>query len=146
MGATVDWLLARGLEFYLECNSGLYGTDGLIADAAALSAATGSAYDTVHEKILRELLARGHRVHVALDRKDELGGDVWFEQLAREFFPGEDPVGRRVTQMGDLEVVGVVASVARAQLGEQRKALIYYPLRQMGSGAVAVVVRGALPL
>lgn len=32
--------------------------DALIADAAALSAATGNAYDSVHEKILRALLAK----------------------------------------------------------------------------------------
>jgi putative ABC transport system permease protein len=67
------------------------------------------------------------------------------EQLAREFFPGEDPVGRRIRQNGEAEIVGVVASVARAQLGEKRKALIYYPLRQSPIGAVAVAVRGALP-
>jgi hypothetical protein len=67
------------------------------------------------------------------------------EQLAREYFPGEDPVGRRINQMGDAEIVGVVASVARAQLGEKRKALIYYPLRQRGTYAAAVAVRGALP-
>ena len=67
------------------------------------------------------------------------------EQLAREYFPGEDPIGRRIQQNGEAEIVGVVASVARAQLGEKRKAMIYYSLRQQPIGAVAVAMRGALP-
>ncbi|HEY0779553.1 MAG TPA: ABC transporter permease [Gemmatirosa sp.] len=70
------------------------------------------------------------------------------EQLAREFFPGEDPIGRQITQLGrgQLQIVGVVGSTVRLQLGEQRKALVYYPLRQKPWPSIlAVVVRGALP-
>ncbi len=70
------------------------------------------------------------------------------EQLAREFFPGQDPVGRLLKQLGDadVEIVGVVGTATRAHVGEARKALVYYPLHQKPwASTVAVVVRGALP-
>jgi hypothetical protein len=68
------------------------------------------------------------------------------EQLAREFFPGQDPVGRRLKQLNDAEIVGVVRRVARAQLGEAPKAVVYYPLRQTPwAPQLSAVVRGELP-
>jgi predicted permease len=67
------------------------------------------------------------------------------EQLARQYFPGEDPIGRRISQMGDLEIVGVVRSVKQAALGAPDKATIYYPITQMASGTAALVVRSTLP-
>jgi putative ABC transport system permease protein len=67
------------------------------------------------------------------------------EELARRHFPGEDPIGKRIRQMDDLEIVGVVANVAPGALGETPHPTIYYPLRQRGTGGAGVVVRGTLP-
>jgi predicted permease len=106
-------------------------------------------YNLVSEDYFRAMgitLLRGR----AFTGADDAGAQpvvIVDEQLAREYFAGEDPIGRRIRQLGDAdaEIVGVVASVARAQLGERRKALVYYPLRQNTPGAVTVTVRGALP-
>jgi len=40
-----------------------------------------SGYFRIFAPVLEELLARGHRVHVAVDRADTLGGDRWLEEL-----------------------------------------------------------------
>ncbi len=90
-------------------------------------------------------LKRG-RVFTRADDAHAAPAVVVDEQLAREYFPGEDPVGRHIRQEGDAEIVGVVASVARTELGEQRKALVYYPLRRNApSLGITVAVRSALP-
>jgi len=47
--------------------------------------------------------------------------------------------------MGDLEIVGVVANVAPEALGEAPHPTIYYPLRQLGTGSAAIVLRASLP-
>jgi hypothetical protein len=42
-----------------------------------------SGYFRIFSPALEELLTRGHRIHVALDRADALGGDEWLEALTR---------------------------------------------------------------
>lgn len=119
------------------------------ADAAPAGAAQPHAeYNLVSEDYFRVLgipLRRG-RAFTPADALRTPPVVVIDEQLAREFFPGVDPVGRRLRQMGEAEIVGVVGAVARAQLGEARKAMIYYPLRQTPwPPSVTVAVRGTLP-
>ena len=104
-------------------------------------------YNVVSEDYFRALgiaLRRG-RTFTRADDASAAPVAVVDEQLAREYFPGQDPVGQHLQAQGTVEIVGVVASVARTQLGERRTALIYYPLRARPRGAVAVTVRGALP-
>ena len=53
------------------------------------------------------------------------------EQLAKQYFPGQDPVGRQLKHLGSARgdtwtIVGVVGSVMRAEIGEQHKATVYY--------------------
>lgn len=50
VGAAVDWLLGKGLPFYIECNAGLYGTDDLLPVVAAL-------YDGPREETLAMVTA-----------------------------------------------------------------------------------------
>lgn len=52
-------------------------------------------------------------------------------RLAEEFFPGEDPIGRRVNQGPDGIIVGVVGSIKHGTLEEDAKATVYYPYRRM---------------
>jgi putative ABC transport system permease protein len=69
------------------------------------------------------------------------------EQFARQYFPGVDPVGRRINHYGfrDVTIVGVVESVNQRALAATYKANIYYPYRQLpfplGAG---IVVRSTL--
>jgi putative ABC transport system permease protein len=68
------------------------------------------------------------------------------EQFARQFFPGVDPVGRRITHYGfeNVLIVGVVRSVNQRELGAQYKANVYYPYRQLVFPWAGIVVRSPM--
>jgi putative ABC transport system permease protein len=74
------------------------------------------------------------------------------ESLARKYFPGEDPVGKRIT-FGDpqapdvtwLNVVGVVGDVRQSGLDEEPYAQVYRSYKQSPRRALTVVVRTAGP-
>jgi macrolide transport system ATP-binding/permease protein len=66
--------------------------------------------------------------------------------LARKYFPGEDPVGKRVGN-GDLKpdsmktIVGVVDNFREGPLDEEIWPAIYYPIYQSPDNFVAAIVR-----
>jgi putative ABC transport system permease protein len=69
--------------------------------------------------------------------------------LAKQFFPGQDPVGRRLflgAGQGHIyrEIVGVVGSVKHYWLGEKPAPQAYEPLSQYPNSGATFVVRGAL--
>jgi putative ABC transport system permease protein len=81
------------------------------------------------------------------------------EAFAREFFPGRDPIGQRIT-FGDgkdkpewREIVGIVADVRHLGLAQAAEPEVYVPARQINDDLWAVfvpspisfVVRTALP-
>jgi predicted permease len=79
------------------------------------------------------------------DRPDAPIATLIDEQFANQFFPGEDPVGRRIVHgMGEATIVGVVGSIDSRSLGEPPKATAYYSMHQFGTRSTAVVVRSAL--
>jgi putative ABC transport system permease protein len=65
------------------------------------------------------------------------------EEFARQYFPGESPVGSRIRMPGekegdlDAEVVGVASNIKHLTLGEEQRAAIYFPLEQR-SGALSL--------
>jgi putative ABC transport system permease protein len=53
------------------------------------------------------------------------------ESLARDYFANEDPLGKRITILGDTrEIVGVVGDVKHSALDEEAKREIYLPMAQ----------------
>ncbi len=67
--------------------------------------------------------------------------------MARQLWPGEDPLGRRLVQPSGLPgrtVVGVVGDVRELRLDEEPMAQMYFPIREMPPQNVAVVARGTL--
>jgi len=69
--------------------------------------------------------------------------------LARDYFPGQDPVGRRLfigagPGHAFREIVGVVGSVKHYWLGEKPYPQAYEPLAQMPNSGATIVVRGSL--
>ncbi|MDQ3605364.1 MAG: ABC transporter permease [Gemmatimonadota bacterium] len=86
-------------------------------------------------------------------RDDENAPPVFVvnEQLARRYFPGEDPIGKRVSfEWGDTitgEIVGVVGSIREQGPTEEPSPAIYRPYAQMPMQQMSVVVRsGGEPL
>jgi predicted permease len=91
-------------------------------------------------------LRRG-RAFTAADRRGAPPVAVVSEQLARRHFPGEDPIGRRVTPLGDdgpeFEIVGVVGDVKHTSLADEARPSLYLPMAQVSTPRAAVVLRAA---
>src|SRR6185312_6365386 len=74
------------------------------------------------------------------------------QQLAREIFPGEEPVGKRITFGGTntdgqprwFEIVGVVANVRSNELREAPVAELYFSAQQDVWPAMSLVVRSSV--
>ena len=55
------------------------------------------------------------------------------ESIARRFYPGEDPLGRRLKGgESGFEIVGVVGDIRRAALTDQPRADLYFPINGPG--------------
>ena len=65
------------------------------------------------------------------------------DSIARRFFPGENPIGRRIDFFGVREIVGVVGDVKTGQLDRDFSVQIYQPFAQLPSVRTQLVVRTA---
>jgi putative ABC transport system permease protein len=70
------------------------------------------------------------------------------EAFKRQFFPGEDPIGKRITPHGAIEgkppvreIVGVVGDAKLIKLTNSAKPQIYYPHQQFAIQGAALLVR-----
>jgi predicted permease len=94
-------------------------------------------------------LARG-RDFTAQDREKATPVAIVNESFARRFWPGEDPIGKRLS-MGDadspkLQVVGVARDGKYNSLDDDPKMFVYRPIFQFSSGSATLIVRaGAAP-
>ncbi|MFN2542604.1 MAG: ABC transporter permease [Chthoniobacterales bacterium] len=102
-------------------------------------------------KTVRVPLVRGRDFDVHDDRNAPPVAIVT-ESFAREFFPGEDPVGKRITPNGSAEpgdppvreIVGVVGDLHLISLGAAPKPQIYLPEEQFGLGMMSIFVRSQM--
>jgi putative ABC transport system permease protein len=92
-------------------------------------------------------LVRG-RMLTAQDRAGALPAVLLSEEAVRRYFPGEDPLGKRITLgwrrgSGSVggEVVGIVGDVRQLGLDEDFPPEIYLPARQVAMGSLEMVVR-----
>ena len=82
------------------------------------------------------------------DKADATPVMIINETLARQFFPGENPIGKRIRQNANSrnpfrEVVGVVDDVKYSGIDEPTKFSIYEPSLQNPSSSVYLAVRGS---
>jgi predicted permease len=87
------------------------------------------------------------RLFSAQDREGAPQVAIVNERLARQQFPGENPIGKRV-QFGPpespfFEIVGIVGDVRHGGLGEDAPAQIYLAYAQTSFGGLTAVVRGS---
>jgi putative ABC transport system permease protein len=76
------------------------------------------------------------------------------ESFAKQYFPGEDPVGKRITPNGSVdpgkppvrEIVGIIADMHLISLRLLPKPQIYIPHQQFGIGSMSIFVRSRLDL
>jgi putative ABC transport system permease protein len=93
-----------------------------------------------------EIPLKDGRLFAASDRAGAPLVAVVNETLARQEFPGESPIGKRL-QFGPpespfVEIVGVVADTRHAGLGDAVPAQMYLPYAQNAFGGMTAVVRG----
>ncbi|MDQ1557189.1 MAG: hypothetical protein QOD32_249 [Pyrinomonadaceae bacterium] len=93
-------------------------------------------------------LLRG-RPFDARDRADAPGVMIIDEAFARRFFPGEDPLGKRVDEDGSrtrhsfFQVVGVAGSVKHSGLSADSRPTMYVSYEQSGWLSMTLTVRAA---
>jgi hypothetical protein len=90
-------------------------------------------------------LRRG-RLFLPTDLPSTLQVALINETLARRFFAGQDPVGRRIVlgflrQSVELEIIGIVGDVRRHALNQAARPAISVPHAQVPLGATGWVVR-----
>lgn len=97
---------------------------------------------------MRVPLRRG-RAFNDRDDRNSLPVAIVTESFAKEFFPGEDAVGKRITLNGSVdpgkppvrEIVGVVGDMHLISLRVAPKPQIYVPHQQFGIGGMSIFVR-----
>ena len=99
-------------------------------------------------KTMRVPLLRGRAF---TDRDDGAASPVAIvtESFAKQFFPGEDPIGKRITPNGSVEpgkppvreIVGVVADMHLISLRQAPKPQIYVPHQQFAILSMSIFVR-----
>ena len=96
-------------------------------------------------------LTRG-RLFTDADRFESPQVVLLSEAAAREYFPSENPLGRRIVLGWNIdqrraggEVVGVVGDVKDLGLDEPAPAEIYLPHAQMGVGQMTMILRSDVP-
>ncbi len=95
-------------------------------------------------KTLRIPVVQG-RAFTPDDREGGPGVCIINEALARRLFPGESPLGKVLMRGRDaeikVEVVGVIRDVKTLGLNTPAPDEIYYPMRQLPRGGMAIVAR-----
>ena len=82
------------------------------------------------------------------DRDNSVPVIIISEAMARRFWPGENPIGRRLTpsfhvEQGPREIVGVVGDVKATGLDADASAMMYMPYKQAALPFMTFVVRTA---
>jgi macrolide transport system ATP-binding/permease protein len=66
------------------------------------------------------------------------------QTMAKQFLPGEDPIGKQLTYVGskqNVQVIGVVEDIKEGQLDTANRAAMYVPFNQDSWGSFDLVIR-----
>jgi predicted permease len=99
--------------------------------------------DPEYFSVMRLVLLRG-RLLTARDTASSEAVVVISESVAREAFPGEEPIGKRIDFPGPRTIVGVVKDVRYKGLDQPPSPAIYVPAAQSPSELVCLVLRTAV--
>jgi putative ABC transport system permease protein len=133
-----------------------FQVEGRAAQASDYSVAQHVCISSGYLETISAIVAAG-RTFTADDRADTEAVVVVNQTFARRVFPGEDAVGRRlissvrnigplgqnVLGRGPFRIVGVVADIHQAPLGQAGEPVIYHTIRQFPYRPMTLVARGA---
>jgi macrolide transport system ATP-binding/permease protein len=95
---------------------------------------------------LQAQLIRGRLFEENDDASHALVG-VINQQLAKQFFPGQDPIGQQVSSDGEpnahIRVIGIVNDIQEGQLDAAPRSALYVPFNQTPPNDFAVILRTA---
>jgi predicted permease len=148
----VPGIVAVGMTSSIPLNENIGSETGLISIAGQ---ATGAAdLPEVHAVIATggyfdalRIPLRGGRVFTDEDRANTTAVAIVNDAFVRRFFPGENPIGRRITlgiaraPKTERDIIGVVADVRRHALHQEARPAVYVPHPQAPTGAVGFVIR-----
>ena len=78
------------------------------------------------------------------DKSDAPAAAIINDELARIYFPGEDPIGKRISfddRQSWMSIVGIIADVKQLGLDSSAKPEVYFPYLQVASPKMSLVVR-----
>jgi predicted permease len=113
-------------------------TSGYRGTLTTLDSVTPSFFHTLAIPMVRG------RTFTDNDRADTLLVAVANEAMAKQFWPGEDALGKRFHFFGDTqlrEIVGIVKNTVVAQIGEDPQPMVYLPIAQNYAPVVTLQVR-----
>lgn len=122
--------------------------DGLpVPDEPGRSSVYFNAISPDYFRTIGMRLVRG-RDFTASDMASAAAVAIVNESLARRFFPGQDPVGRRLTagrnkNRRDLQIIAVVSDAKYQRLQEEPRSIVYLPWTQRPAENLFVEVRSA---
>ena len=95
---------------------------------------------------------RKGRDFASRDKFETAGVVIVNESLVRQYFPNEDPIGKRITPQISLdvrepierEIIGVVGDVKARNLTTESKPELYLPHAQASSGTMTIVARTSM--
>ena len=64
-------------------------------------------------------------------------------EIARQYFPNENPIGRRLRGDGELEIIGVVGDIRRAALTDRPRADVYFPFARFADTSATLFIHTA---
>ena len=103
------------------------------------------AYRAVSANYFSTLEARLLRGRYFAEDEDESRPSVVVinQELAKQYFPGEDPVGKQISrgESAHIEIIGVVNDIQEGQLDAAPRGAMYAPLNQNPVSYFAVVMR-----
>jgi macrolide transport system ATP-binding/permease protein len=116
----------------------------------------GRAWPSDHNEVLVRDISAGYfstlrtrllRGRYFADDEDETHARVVLinQQMARTYFPGEDPVGKQIYIEGSpntaMEIVGIIDNIQEGQLDAAPQAAMYRPLNQNPDDGFSVLLR-----
>jgi len=100
--------------------------------------------NTDYFKTIGATLTRG-RNFTADDTADKQLVLIVNQSMAKQYFPGQDPLGQQIQQLGDnakpMTIVGVVADIKEGALDTPNRPVLYFPFDQNPDSGFYVLLR-----
>ncbi|MFN2507508.1 MAG: FtsX-like permease family protein, partial [Chthoniobacterales bacterium] len=129
----------RSRTIYAEGNGGDTEQNRKFANVSMI---TSGYFETLGIPFLK-----GRKFTEADAREKAAGVVIINETMARQFWPGEEAIGRRFRffQTEPVEVIGITKDIKALSLGETPTAMVYQPVFEAPKGAITLFIRTAGP-